>query len=75
MGDILWGPAEFSPWSPELYALEVPSSVGCVGPSVVAGPTTVVMLVGGAIYWPGWLPGPASCGGYWPTGGQGQVPG
>ena len=49
--------------------------MGCMGLSVVAGLTTVVIRVGRAICWPGWLPGPASCGGYWPTGGQGQVPG
>ena len=47
--------------------------MGCMGPSVVAGLTTVV--TGRAICWPGWRPGLASCGGYLPTGGQGQVPG
>ena len=49
--------------------------MSCMGPSVVAGLTTVGALVGRAGPWPTWLPGPAPCRGCQPTGGQaGLVP-
>lgn len=63
--DILWGPASHSFWS-AVCSRGVPC-VCCVCPSVVTGLTTVCMLVGGVGPQPSWLPGPASCGGYWPA--------
>ena len=58
--------------SPETYTLEVPN-VGCVGLSIVMGLSTLGTLVGESCSQLGWLPGPASCSGCQPTGGQAQA--
>lgn len=44
-------------WSAELYALEVSPVWTVVGPSVVAGLTTVSLLADGTGSKPSWLPG------------------
>ena len=61
--NISYGNQQHTPlWSPETYTLEIPN-VGCVGPSLVVGLTTVGTLVGGSGSQLSWLPGPASCSG------------
>ena len=57
--------------SPALYAL-CSRGPPCEwhASAVVVGLTPVGAQVGDASPWPGWLPGPALCRGYWPTGGQ-----
>ena len=52
-------------WSPELYALGMPST------QAVAGLSTVGALVGGTGPQPDWLSCPASCGGCQPMCGKG----
>ena len=47
--------------------------VGCMSPSNVEGLPTVGTLVGESCSQLGWLPGPASCSGCQPTGGQAQA--
>ena len=44
-------------WSAELYALEASPVWTVVGPSVVAGLTTVSLLADGTGSKPSWLPG------------------
>ena len=58
------GPSSTLPFGHQSYILWGCPHVGCMGPSVVTVPTTVGALVGKAGSQPGWLPGPALCGGW-----------
>lgn len=54
----LWGPVAYTLLVTRAIYSSCAFHLGYMGLSVVAGPTTVEVLVGGAGPWPGWLPGP-----------------
>lgn len=57
IGGVLWGPAACSLLFTSVMCSKGASYVGCMGPSVVAGPTTVGASLGRPGFWAWSLPG------------------
>lgn len=74
IGDVLWSLTAASPLVPRSICLTDVTYMACMCPSVVAGPPTLCVLVGGAGPWHIWLWDCASCGGWESTGGWGRLP-